>query len=155
MLFLYLSIVVLNAIAYFIPKKMSRLELYITTIFAYSLQWIADVILDLKYDLYGYFNKGGFDWASLLAVYGIYPAISVIYLNGFPYHAGYSRQGLYIAGWTLFSLVYEWCALHSGWFYYNGWKLWYSAVIDPCLFLVLLWHFKIIRKMYKSELRAD
>ncbi|WP_248925982.1 CBO0543 family protein [Paenibacillus hamazuiensis] len=147
MLFLYISVIVLNAAAYWIPKKLTKQELYITTIFAYVLQWLTDMILDLKYDLYGYFGKG-FNWPSLLVVYGIFPAVNILYLNLYPYGRSVGRKVLYIFGWTAFTLLYEVVALKSGWFYYNGWKLWYSAIADPVLFVMLGVHLKIIRRLF-------
>ncbi|WP_248925981.1 CBO0543 family protein [Paenibacillus hamazuiensis] len=146
MLFLFGSILVLNTLAYFVPKKMTWPQLYLTTFFSFCLQQLADLILNIKYDLYGFFQKG-VDWASFLPIFGLFPAVSILFLNLFPYNAGIGRKTLYLLGWSAFSISYEACALKAGWFYYNGWKLSYSALIHPWLFLLLLWHFRIVQRI--------
>ncbi|MEQ2464800.1 hypothetical protein ACTQ5K_25105 [Niallia sp. Sow4_A1] len=58
-------VILFNAIAYFIPKRLTAIELLTTTLFATFLQLVTDTFLDLKYDLYGYFRIG-VDWESLI-----------------------------------------------------------------------------------------
>lgn len=53
MIFLISSAIILNIIAVLIPKNMTWNEIYSTSLFALVLAQTADVILDLKYDLYG------------------------------------------------------------------------------------------------------
>ena len=58
-------VILFNAIAYFIPKRLTAIELFTTTLFVTFLQLVTDTFLDLKYDLYGYFRIG-VDWESLI-----------------------------------------------------------------------------------------
>ncbi|WP_235252682.1 hypothetical protein [Niallia circulans] len=60
-----MMVILFNAIAYFIPKRLTAIELLTTTLFATFLQLVTDTFLDLKYDLYGYFRIG-VDWESLI-----------------------------------------------------------------------------------------
>lgn len=136
MLFLILTVILFNLFALFMPKRMSMIEIITTCLFALHLQTIFDVYLDLKYGWYGYFQKGA-DWGTLIFVYGIYPAINLIYLNYFPGGKSWMRKTLYIAAWSIFALIYEVLFLWSGTFYYNGWKLWYSAICYPFLLIAL------------------
>ncbi|MEK4870675.1 MULTISPECIES: hypothetical protein [Bacillaceae] len=59
MLVLILIVILFNGIAFFIPKRLTPIEMLTTTLFAMFLQLITDTYLDLKYDLYGYFRRLG------------------------------------------------------------------------------------------------
>ncbi|CAI9394993.1 CBO0543 family protein [Niallia sp. HCP3S3_B10] len=106
MFFLILMVILFNTIAYFIPKRLTAIELLTTTLFATFLQLVTDTFLDLKYDLYGYFRIG-VDWESLIYIGGIYPAINVIFLNYFPYKSGLHKKIVYIFTWGVIAMVYE------------------------------------------------
>ncbi|GAY78630.1 hypothetical protein NBRC111894_4184 [Sporolactobacillus inulinus] len=84
MLFLIFTVIIFNGLVVFAPKKLSAIEIIVTTLFAMYLEAIVDIYLDLKYDLFGYFFKG-VDWRSLLYLFGIYPAINLLFLNFFPF----------------------------------------------------------------------
>lgn len=137
MLFLILMVLFFNLVVFFIPKRMSHNEIVMTTLFAMVLQLTVDVYLDLKYDFFGYFTKG-VNWSSLIYFWGIYPAITITFLNFFPYGKSLIRQCLYIGVWTVFSLIFELLFIWTKTFYYNSWKLWYSALCYPILFLTLM-----------------
>lgn len=146
MFHLYASILIFNLAAYLMPKRLSRVEIYATSLFALVLQSTTDVYLDLGYDLYGYFNRGP-DILTMLPVFGIYPALGTIFLNYYPYRGNACSKGLYILGWTLFSVVYERTAIHAGWFYFNGWTSLYSAVAYPLIYLILARNLRLLRKL--------
>jgi hypothetical protein len=40
------------------PKRINWIEMYTTSLFVMFLGSVADVYLDVKYDLYGFFTKG-------------------------------------------------------------------------------------------------
>jgi hypothetical protein len=84
MLFSIISIIIFNIIAFIIPKSLTKYEIYATSFFAYVLSSTADLILTEKYHLYHYFDKG-IQYMDIVAMIGIYPAISVIFLNLYPY----------------------------------------------------------------------
>jgi hypothetical protein len=145
------SIIVFNLVAFAVKgRKLSRRDNYTAILFSLLLQFIVDIYLDLKYDLYGYFRKGP-DYEAVLAILGIYPAITVTFLNLFPYEKGRGTQALYILVWTAFSASYEWVAEKTDLFYYNGWKLIYSVPIYPILLGILLLHYRFIRKIEEGD----
>lgn len=137
MLVLLITVLIFNFISFIIPKKMSAIEILSTTLFATFLQLNTDIFLDLKYDLYGYFKKG-VDWGGMIYIVGIFPAVNVIFLNYFPYQKRLFHKILYIFGCTVLALLFELLFLWSGTFYYSGWKLWYSAILYPFLYLTLI-----------------
>jgi hypothetical protein len=78
MLFLIVTAIVFSSVAFFIPKRISRVEIFATTFFSSFLEVMANVFLDLKYDLYGYFNKG-VDYETLLYIFEIFPAVNIVF----------------------------------------------------------------------------
>lgn len=142
----FLAFGILIITAFLIPKKLSKVEIYATSFFAYAYGVTVDMVLDLHYDLYGYFEKG-FQWLGLLALFLYFPAISVLFLNLYPFNSKVIKKIFYIFIWTVFSLFFEWFCVYSKFFYYNGWKLWYSAICYPIIFLMLLINLKLVRKL--------
>lgn len=149
MLFLIFSVIVFNLIALLIPKRISGIEILTTTLFSLYLETMTNVFLDLKYDLYGYFTKG-VNWESLLFVICIYAPINIVFLNYFPYKMQLLSKAIYILGWSVFAYIYELLFLWSGTFYYNGWKFWYSIIIYPILYLILVGFHKYVRNLLRK-----
>jgi hypothetical protein len=137
MLILIVTVIVFNLIAYIIPKRISKLEILTTTLFASYLQVMADIYLCLKYDFYGYFDKG-VDWGTLIYIFGIYPAINIVFLNYYPYGKILYKQAVYILGWSILAMLYETLFIWSGTFYLNGWKHIYSLIVYPILYIFLM-----------------
>lgn len=142
----------MSIIAYFVPKKLSKIENYATSFFAYAYGATVDIILDLHYDLYGYFEKG-FQWLGLFSIFLYFPSISVLFLNFYPVKSHAPKKIIYILCWTVFSIAFEWFCLYTKFLYYNGWKLWYSAAMYPFIFLSLIINLKIVRKLLKAHLK--
>ncbi|OLS39306.1 hypothetical protein BTR25_12740 [Bacillus sp. MRMR6] len=132
------------------PKRISYMEMYTTSMFSTVLQLITDIYLEFKYRLYWYFSPG-IDNLTLWYVFFIYPAVNIIFLNFYPRLATLSKQILYILGWSAFALAYEWIAVQTEVFQYNGWKLWYSMLIYPLLYLLLLFNWLIIKTLKNKE----
>ncbi|UJZ87683.1 hypothetical protein L3V65_01160 [Heyndrickxia coagulans] len=141
MVFLIILMIVLNLFAFLMPKKFSGAEMLCTTLFAMCLELIVNLFLDLKYDLFGYFTKG-VDWKALCYLFGIYPAINITFINFCPNR--FRTRFLYIAGWTIVAMVFEFLFIMTGTFYYNGWKPVYSAIAYPILFCILALFYKIV-----------
>jgi hypothetical protein len=144
MLFLIISVVVYNLIAILIPKRLTKIEMYGTSLFGLYFALITDVYLDLKHNLYGYFTKG-VDYKSLIAIFGLYPSVNIIFLNYFPFRKGIKAKIIYILGWSMLLIIYEWVSLIAGYFYHNEWKLWYSALLYPLILSILVLNLLFIR----------
>ncbi|WDM03062.1 hypothetical protein JI721_14190 [Alicyclobacillus cycloheptanicus] len=121
-----------------------------TCLFAVMLELLCNIYLDLKLDWYGYFEKGA-QWTSMLIIFGIYPAANAIFLNYYQRMKTRVQQFWYIIGCSVFAVVYEWLAEVFGFFYRNEWKLWYSVIVYPFLFLLLVGVLKFVRKLLASE----
>jgi hypothetical protein len=148
-IFLILSVIVFNLIAILIPKRISSIEILTTTLFSLYLETMSNVFLDLKYDLYGYFTKG-VNWESLLYVLGIYPSVNIMFLNYFPHKKKLLSIAMYILGWSFFAYIFELLFLWSKTFYYNGWKFWYSIIIYPILYIILVCFYKYVNFLLRK-----
>lgn len=127
------------------PKKLEKAEIYIIFLFSIILGYTSDVILDLKYDLYGYFTKG-VQFPGLLPIIFLFPISGFFFLNFYPYDKSLIIKSLYVAGWTAFCLIFEYLSIQSGYFYHNGWKYWHSLIVYPLLLWIHLTHLKFVRK---------
>jgi hypothetical protein len=107
-----------------------------------------DLILDMHYHFYGYFEKG-FQWLGLLGIILYFPSISLLFLNYYPLEKKTLKKIIYILCWTIFSIIFEWVCLQTEYFYYNGWKLWYSGALYPIIFIVLVTNMRFVRKINK------
>lgn len=142
------TLVALNLIAVFIPKRLTKAEMYTTSLFALLWGHVVDMALDIKLSLYYYFNRG-LQWRDFFVPFLIYPAVSVLFLNLYPNKKGLFYKICYITGWSIFSVVFEWLSARTRFFTHVRWKLWHSALLYPFLFLILLWHLRIVRKLMK------
>jgi hypothetical protein len=149
MTFLVLSIIVFIGIAILIPKRMTRVEMYATSLFSSVFQLIVDHYLADKHDLYGYFTRG-VEYEELLVFLGVFPPVNIIFLNFFPFEKSVGSKAIYIIGWSTLITLYEWGAVLSGYFFYNGWKLWYSALAYPVILCILALNLSFIRKLKRS-----
>lgn len=136
----------LNLFILYMRKRLTKMEIYATAIFALLFGITTDVVLDLHYNVYGYFDKG-FQWKKLLALFMYFPATNLLFLNYYPWNKSFLKRLLYFLVWTLFSITFEWLSLKTYFFYYNGWKLWYSGVLYPFIFLTLLINLKFIQRI--------
>ncbi|GAA4706951.1 CBO0543 family protein [Brevibacillus fulvus] len=147
------SILLFNACAFLVPKRLSHIEIYATMLFSCFFQLLLDFIFSAKYHLYGYFNENA-EWRDLLVILGIYPAISILYVNYIPSGKRWGAKVCYILGWSIFSLIYEWVSLKAGYFYYHGWKFWYSALLYPILLTIVVGNLTFVRNMAKKQKSA-
>jgi hypothetical protein len=144
LLLLWVTVAVFVAIIALMPKRLTWIEMYATAWFAISLAYTADVYLDLRFHLYGYFTKGRPDFETLIILFGLYPTFNAIYLNFFPV-GKLLKQIWYIIGNVAFLVGYEWLTLKIGVLYYSGWKLGYSALCYPLILLILYWNLRITK----------
>jgi hypothetical protein len=128
------------------PKHVKLSELYATSFFATCFAVIADIYLDLKLDLYGFFQKGP-DWAYILIFIIDYPAANILFLRFFPYEKSLVKKAVYILGWSFGTLALELISLRTDLFYYNGWKWWYSAIAYPFIYSLLFLNLKFMRRL--------
>lgn len=150
MLGLILAVVVFNLL--FIccnKKKLTKNQIVQMWLFTILFQLSFDVFVSIKYGGYWYFTKE-VDWKSIPAYVCLVPPVNLLFLNWYPYKSRLSKQIMYITGFHVFILIYEIVTLLPepwGYFHYGWWNLWYSVVLNPILFLLLLGYYKFICKI--------
>lgn len=146
MVFALVSALLFTSIAYLIRKRITYIEMYATSLFTIVFQLIVDIILEFNYNFYGYFEYG-VDYKTFIAIFLIYPPLNIIYLNYFPLEKSIWMKLVYILLWCIFSVVYEYLSVNYGFFYYENWNLWYSAMIYPFVYIILTINFIWIKKL--------
>jgi len=139
---------ILDIIAYLVPKRLSKIELYTTSLFALLFGINVDLVLNFKYHLYGYFGEG-FQWLGFVGEFLYFIPVSILFLNYYPFKGTNQQKLFYILAWTAGSSITEFIIEKSHFFNYTGWKLWYSIGIYPFVFLILVVHLRIVRRMIK------
>lgn len=142
----FISIFLLVIFAVFLPKRISKIEIYATSFFAYSFGVTIDIVLNFKYDLYGYGSEGAQIYTTFCIII-VYFSINTLYLNYFPISKKLPYKIIYILVWSIFSILYEAFILHTDMFYYNGWKLWYSFLLYPIIFSILFFNWLVVKKL--------
>ena len=128
------------------PKRISWIEMYTTSLFVMFLGSVADIYLDVKYDLYGFFTKG-VDFEYLLIFIFIYPATNSVFLNFYPQSKSLAKKALYITVWVILTTLFEYISTQTEVFYYNGWKILYSFFCYPFLYIAMVLNLKMIRRL--------
>jgi hypothetical protein len=147
MLLMWLTIFILNGLVFLVRKRLSSIEMYTTSLFSIYLALFADSVLGGMFKLYSYF-EAGVEWIDFVGAIGIYPAVNILFLALFPTGKSWIRKGMYILGWTLFALSFEYVASrYSTFFQYSGWKLIYSVPVYPVLYGILLYNFRLVKKL--------
>ncbi|TVY11368.1 CBO0543 family protein [Paenibacillus cremeus] len=154
MLLMLTTVIVFNLIVLFMQKRISKIEMYATALFALCFAIITDVVLDIKFHLYEYFEEG-VQLKFLIGAIGIYPSTNIIFLNYFPYKKSIKAKTIFILACSLFATGYEWIAdEYSNFFTHKGWKLWHSAITYPFLFVILLVNYRFVRYLLKASVHG-
>ena len=128
------------------PKRISWIEMYTTSLFVMFLGSVADIYLDVKYDLYGFFTKG-VDFEYLLIFIFVYPATNSVFLNFYPQSKSLAKKALYITVWVILTTLFEYISAQTEVFYYNAWKTLYSLFCYPFLYIAMVLNLKMIRRL--------
>ncbi|KAB7667168.1 hypothetical protein [Bacillus sp. B1-b2] len=144
MIGLIFSIFIFNITAFSVNKLLNKSQIAHIWMFTVAFQVLVDVYIDVKLQGYWYFDKH-IDWISLLPVTILLPPVNIVFLNWFPFNYSIKRKIQYFIYWEICMVLYEMFTLLPapwGYFHYGWWKLWYSALCNPVLLLMLLKYYK-------------
>lgn len=144
MLIVYAAVIINLLIIRFMPKHVSKLEIYVTFLMLVALNTLTDVVIAVILDLFDYGPDGKVGVGEFIAEIFISPTFGIIFMNFMP--RDLKKYLLYLAGWVAFSLGFEWLTVKSNYMTYKGWTLWYSAVAYVVIFLLIRWNLGFIRK---------
>ncbi len=149
MAFLLISVAIFNGVAFLMPKRLRRTDMFVVALFGLTFQNFVDMFVNVKYDLYGFFQKG-VDWPSLIPMLGLFPSAILIFFNYYPWNHRI-RSVLYVGMATAFLVGFEYLSLLTDYFYYNGWKLWWSVIEYPLLLYINIAFYKIYRTLTRPD----
>jgi hypothetical protein len=145
-IFVIITSVGIILVAYLIPKKLKRYELYATSLFAIAFGLLVDTVLAVKYKLY-ILDDPGVQIPPLIGQVILYAGTNIMVLNLYPFDKPIIWRVIHIVGFTIFALLFEFISFKVGFIKYNEWNLWYSALCYPFLTYLLVWHYTFFRKM--------
>ncbi|WP_308638342.1 CBO0543 family protein [Paenibacillus silvisoli] len=143
--FAYGSLAVALIVIWFMPKHLTRREIYLVWGFVAGITVYTDLVCGVVFDLYDFFESGKIDLVDLPLQATLAPSISVIFANFMPKALG-RRFLYYLIGVVLFSCFFEWMSVLSQYLIYKGWKLYYSVPFYAVGMLYLRWHVGYLRK---------
>lgn len=150
MSYIIITAIILNTLAYFIPKRISKVEIYATSVFAALFAILTDVYLDLKYNLYWYFSKEGIEWRWMIVLLGGKPATNILFLNFFPFQSRKFKKFIYILVWAVIVTLMELGSVYADILHYGKWNIWYSAILYPFLMAILYFNYKFVSFLAKK-----
>jgi hypothetical protein len=156
MILLVTSAIIFNCIAFKTIKGMSGNIILLVWLFTMVFQINYDILISLKFHAYWYFTQG-IDYQSFIAYSVLVPPVNIMFLNWFPFNRSIMRKIGYFAVWEIVLLSYERLTMMQepwGYFHYGWWTLYYSAIVNPILLLILLWYYRWINKL-ENKVRTD
>lgn len=142
--FLGVSISFIASIVIFMPRKMAKLEFYISYLFMLIWSWSLNVVIDAKYSLRGFFEKGP-DFSTILIYIVLFPCSGIIFLNFYPYaKKSIVIKTSYFIFSVLFVLAYDVLLIKFDILHYYHWNYGYSIVLYTINFALILLNKKII-----------
>lgn len=121
--------------------------------FSAALQTGFDVYMIMKYKGYWYFERDAIEFAAILPHLFLVPAVNIIFLNKYPFDNRLIKRVLCIAIWTVGIVIYELITLLPepwGFLRYGWWNIWYSALLDPILFFILVKYYRLVKRLDKK-----
>ncbi|MFC0334436.1 hypothetical protein ACFOLF_24185 [Paenibacillus sepulcri] len=139
-------------VVWFMPKRLTRQEMYCTWLFMVVATRTADQLLDLYFKLYNQLGPG-VEWQAVV-LQSIFPgAVGILILNFMPESSRHFFY--YLIGWTLLSVAFEWLTLRVGYLTYIHWLLWYSAGVYIIGIILLRLHLSFLRRNRKAVIYND
>lgn len=148
------GIIIFNIIAFKTNKKLKANQIVQIWTFTMSFQMAFDCFIIVKYHGYWYFQRETIELSEFLPHMLLVPPVNMMFLNWFPYKTQIPKQIIYIVLFVVAIILYEALTLlPEPWGYFNNgwWKLWYSAILDPFLLLILLGFYKWICYLEKRN----
>ncbi|TXC92992.1 hypothetical protein FS935_02010 [Metabacillus litoralis] len=131
--------------------NLTKLEIYVSSLFALYLSIITDYLLGMTFNFYDYYDTGGDIWTPITVI-PLYILTNIVFLNYYPFHSSTLKKCLYIFIWCVYAIAWEWFAVtYTSFFNYKKWELWYSAFIYPFLYFLLLANIKLIRRLDRKR----
>ncbi len=136
--FLFVSIVCFTLVAIRMKRRIPAHELYTTVVFALFADLIVDLYASFVFRAWGLFYVNEVEFASLLVIFGLYLPAAAMIVNWYPFRSTRRRKLGYWLAWTVFSTAYEWAAKEFGIVWHGNWNLFYSFLLYPFIYYMLI-----------------
>ncbi len=138
------TILVINLlIIWFMPKRLTNKEIYVTWFVIALINLSTDVLLSFYFKLYE-LNGPGVQLAVHFIELTLGASFGIIYLNFMPFD--WRSFTIYTSIWTVFSIIFELVMVKCQFINYMGWEIWYSIPYYIGAFLFMRWHLNFLRK---------
>lgn len=144
-LVLAVTILIFNSIAFLMRKRLKFSELYATVTFALVADTLSDLYASFNFKAWGFFEPAKAELTTMFIILGIYPAAAAMIINWYPYESAWWKKIIYLMCWSVFSTAYEWLTLVTGILWHKNWNLFYSFLIYPFIYYMLIVHIRIYR----------
>ena len=140
--FPYSYLAVTLIIIWFMPKHLTKKEIYVTWFVVALINLSSDVILSLVFHLYELGPNGVQLYVHIIEL-TLGSTHGIIYLNFMPH--GLRKFIPYFFGWLVYSILLESILIYFGFVTYSEWKLWYSGIYYAVALGYARWHLAFIR----------
>ena len=137
-LFLFISLVIIR----FMPKHLTKKEIYISWLVVALINLSSDIVLSLYFRLYE-LNGDGVQLSVHIIELTLGASYGIIFLNFMP--KTMKRFIVYCVYWLIFSLLFESLLAYTDFIHYFEWNIWYSALYYLAAFFFIRWHLHFIR----------
>ncbi|WP_400243912.1 hypothetical protein AB3U99_22240 [Niallia sp. JL1B1071] len=142
MWFPYIYLIFTLIIIWFMPKRLTKVEIYVTWFVVALINLSSDIILSFVFHMYELGPKG-----VQLSVHLIELTLGsihgILYLNFMPHDV--KKFIPYFFAWFVYSILLESILIYFGFITYSGWSLWYSGIYYVIALIYTRWHLNFIR----------
>ncbi len=138
----FTSLLINLLIIYFMPKHISKKEIYISWFVVALINLSSDIVLSLYFKFYE-LNGGGIQLSVHFLELTLGASYGIIFLNFMPENR--MKFYVYTIVWVVYSLLFELLMVKVNFIHYAGWNIWYSAPFYFIYCWFLRWHLRFIR----------
>jgi hypothetical protein len=140
------TMLIIYPIAFSMKKRLPMSEIYTTVVFGLFLNTSVDTFAISRFKAWGFFEVDKIEFKALWIVIGLYPVFAAMIINWYPYNGTWWKRPLYLIAWSSFSTCYEWLTLKVGILWHINWNLFYSFLLYPFIYYMLILHVRFYRR---------
>lgn len=141
---MYMVTLFLVIVVWFMPKRLTRQEMYFIWIIVSYIEITVDLSLGHIMGLYFFAQDPKISPEALLIKMIVSPLFGIIFTNYMPKRL--KPFIFYLVFWVSFSTFFEWLTIKYKYLTYKNWSLWYSFVFYIFAIIFMRWNLWFIRK---------
>jgi hypothetical protein len=144
----YLVLMVNVVIIWLMPKNLTKLEIYINWVVIALINLSTDIIFSFYFKFYELADPGLQLGVHIIEL-TLAASFGILYLNFIPKNRKFFW--LYLAGWLVLSILFEFALVKVNFINYFTWKLWYSVPYYLTALLFTRWHQSLINRLLNKN----